>query len=51
MDGIICISHSRDTVLGRKSGKYTPDESGVKLEENLQAKHSALSAVDDNTSN
>lgn len=48
MDEIILISLRSDSVLGRKSGKDTTEESRVELEENFHAKHSALSAADDN---
>lgn len=49
MNGVICISHNRNSVLSRKSGKHNP-ESKVELENNLRAKHSILSAEDFNTS-
>lgn len=49
MDRVIYISHSRDSCLNGKSGKRA-DESRAKLEENLQAKHCALSA-EESTSN
>lgn len=38
MDGVTCISLSRDTVLEGGSGKYTPDESSMELEENFRDK-------------
>lgn len=40
MDGVKCMPRSRDTVLIGKTGKNTPDESSVEMEENLQAEHS-----------
>lgn len=50
IDGVICKSHSRGSVLSVKSSKNTSDEPRVQWEVNLQVKHSALSA-DDTTSN
>lgn len=37
MYGVICILFNRDSVLGRKSGKDTTDESRIELEKNLRA--------------
>lgn len=45
-----CISQNRSSVLSGKSGKETPDDGRVELEEELQINHSALSVKDDNTS-
>lgn len=44
MDGVICIMQNKDSVLGRKWAKETPNELWAELEENLWAKHYALSA-------
>lgn len=35
MDGVICLSFYRDSVLSEKSGKNSPDESRGELEKNL----------------
>lgn len=51
MEGVICISINRESVLSGKLGRNTSDESRLELEENLWAKHSSLSAEDDDTSN
>lgn len=47
----ICTSQSRNSVVSEKSGKGNPNESRIELENNLQAKHSALLAEDGNISN
>lgn len=41
----------RRSVVGGKSGKYTPNESRTDLEENLRGNHYALWIVDGNSSN
>lgn len=45
------ISLNRDSVLGVKLSKDTPEKSRVESEENFQGKHFALSPADDNISN
>lgn len=51
MNGDICISHTRNSIIiTGKSDKYNLDESRIECEENLRAKHSALSVKDSNTS-
>lgn len=42
MEGVICISLNRDSVLSGKLGRDTPDVSRIEFGENLRAKHSAL---------
>lgn len=46
MNAVLCMSHSRYSVLRRKSGKGNPGESRVELEHNKRAKHFSLSAED-----
>lgn len=36
MQGVICISHIRDSVLSEKAGEDIPDESPVSLIDNLR---------------
>lgn len=51
MDGVICISINRDSVLSGNSCKDIPDELIVDFEKKLRAKYSTLSAEDVNTWN
>lgn len=50
MESVLWIAHSRDIVLSRKSGKNTPGDSRIELEENVQTNLSDLTE-NDNTSN
>lgn len=52
MDGVVSVSHNRDSVLDGKSAKDSPDEKRVELRESVWGNHSALSGInDDNISN